>query len=230
MKRVHECAKIDVALAPVALNNTNTTGKYLGASGYGAMLFILTLATMASTTTAILALFEATDAAGSGAQAITNASATITANTLVTKATVALASVGTGDTVTINGITFTKGSTVAASRTFADAAGLVLCIAHATAGVPGVTGTASSTNVILTATDPGAVALTVTSTDVGGTVTVATNEALAFVELNTDMLSAGFTHVAPKVTDTSNSVVAVTVLRGHGRFSPVQKVGASAVV
>jgi hypothetical protein len=191
------------------------------------MLFRLLVTTMAATKTAILAIYEASDAAATGAQAISGATATVTANTNVIKATVDLASLGTADTVTINGVVFTQGTTAVASRTFANAAGLVSCVNSATYGVPGVTASDSSTTVTLVATDPGEKLLTVAGGNVGGTVTVATVEAMVEVEVQASALSEGFTHLAAKVTVTSNSVVAVA---GNVMESNVSSDGVSAVI
>jgi len=88
------------------------------------------------TKTVKLEIFQGTTEAGGSGEAITSLTATITANTKVKKATVALASVGTGDTVTVTSYlggvladtaVFTKGDTSAA-LVFADTAGLTAAI------------------------------------------------------------------------------------------------------
>ena len=78
--------------------------------------------------------------------------------------------------------------------------------------------------------DPGEKVISASA--VGGTITIATTKAQAFVEINTGKIDKknGFDHVAVKVTTTANTVVAATLLRGNERFTPVQKVGASALV
>ncbi|MCK4302837.1 MAG: hypothetical protein KAY24_01210 [Candidatus Eisenbacteria sp.] len=233
MKRLAEMVQFLVAVVCQALNNTNVTGRYINVKNFPRACFHLMGGAMAATKTTIIALYEATDEDGTSAAAISGATATVTANTLVTKATVALASAGAGDLVVINGLTFTQGTTAVATRTFADAAGLVLCVNHAVYGVPGVEALASTTNVLLYPSDPGDdddVALTITSTDVGGTVTVATNECQAFVDLDVSKLSSGFSHVAAKVTTTANGTVSV-VAEGYGlRHRLASQVGASATL
>lgn len=233
VRRISEFAKFCVAVVAQALNNTNVTGRYFAAHGCRRMTFHLIVGAMAATKTAIIALYEAQDAAATGAQAISGATATITANTDVTKATVALAAVANTDVVEINGLEFTKAAaTDATAREFADAAGLVTCVAHATYGVPGITATADGTTVTLVATNPDDETITLDKTENAGTITLATVEAQAFVELDVSLLSTDedMTHVAAKVTTTANTTVAVSLLKSLNRNTPAQKVGASAVV
>lgn len=231
MRRLSEQAKAEMGLIPMALNNTNTTGQYFKVAKYGRILFTLLIAAMAATKTAILALYEATDADGTDAAAITSATCTVTANTLVHEATIALASVANTDVVEINGISFTKAAaTDATAREFADAAGLVTCVNNATYGVEGVTASAADTTVTVKATEPGDYTISLDKTENAGTITLATVKAMCFVDLDACKLSAGFTHVAAKVTTTANTTVAVLAQRYSGRFTPVQKVGASATL
>lgn len=232
MKDMSKREKIDIGLLSQALNNTNATGRYYGMQMYRKALFILNGAAMAATKTTKLEVLQAKDAAGTDSKAVTSAEATITANTLVTEATIALAAAAATDKVTINGITFTMAvATDASAREFADAAGLVTCINHAAYGVAGVTASADGTTVTVKATDPGEKVLTVAGTDVAGTVTVATTRAQAYVEVDVSSLDLanGFEYIAAKVTTTANSVVGVALIRGDGRFEPIQYVGASAV-
>jgi hypothetical protein len=225
--------KFDSGLKPQALNNTNVTGKYFPLAMWYRLIYVLQVAAMAVTKTAKLEILQAKDAAGTDAKAVTGAEATITANVAVTEATIALASAAATDKVVINGITYTMAAaTDATKREFSNAAGLVTCINDGVYGVPGVTATASSTTVTVQATDPGEATVTVEGTNVAGTITVATVEALAFVELSADMLDTnnGFEYVAVKVTTTANTVVAAGLERAEGRFGPEQQVGASKVV
>ena len=86
--------------------------------------------------------------------------------------------------------------------------------------------------VTLISEEPGEVVITIASNPDDGTCVKATVEAQAFVEIDTRQLDKknGFSHVAAKVTTTANSNVAVALLRGNARYTPAQKVGASAVV
>lgn len=231
--RLYKDAKFDIGLVPQALNNSNATGRYFGLAHYREATAILLVGAMAAATTAKVEFLQAKDADGTGSTTISSASATITANTDVTKATVALATVADTDVVTINGINFTKAAaTDATAREFADAAGLVTCVNDATYGVEGVFASAASTTVTLVSEDPGEYVITVAKTENAGTITLATVEAIAYVNLLADNLDAdnSFTHVAAKVTTTANTTVAVQLLRGIPRFQPTQNVGASATL
>lgn len=231
--------KVDIGLVSQALNNTNATGRYYHYAMWRRTLAVLIGGAMAATKTTKIELLQATDAAGTGAKAIAGAEATVTANTKVTVATLTLATVLAGQAVTINGVTFTAhaNTTTAASRQFAidgddtaDAAALAGLINDATYGVDGVTATAAAGVITLTATNPGETTITVT--DAAATITVATTQAIAYVELDVAQLDVdnGFEYVAAKVTTTANTVASVCLLRGEGRFSPDQQVGASATV
>ncbi len=242
--RIHEDVKIDVGLVSQALDNTNATGKYHSLKDYRSALAILSGGAMAATKTTKIELLQAKDAAGTEAKGIPTtadqeATAEITANALVTELTVTLASVLADETITINGLVFTAHATVTtpANREFsisgddtADAAELVTCINDATYGVPGVTASNAGAVITLVSTDPGETVITAASTD--ATFTIATTKAQAFVEVLSTLLDKinGFTHIAVKVTTTATSNVAVVLARGNARFTPDQKVGASAIV
>lgn len=237
MERINETQKIDLALVPQTINNTNVTGRYFSMRDYRAALAVMNVGAAAATKTVKLELFEATDADGTGGQLITGATATITANTAVTKATVALATVLAGHTVTINGVTFTAHSstTTAANREFsiggtdtADGDELESLINDSDYGVPGVTASNASGTLTLTVDDPGSRTLTITASN--ATFTIATTEAVAYVEIDHDAITDGFTHIAAKVTSTANGIVGVTLLRGSPRDTVAQYVGASATV
>lgn len=230
--------KVDVALVSQALNNTNATGRFYHAGLWRRFMAVMVGGAMAATKTTKVEFVQATDASGTGAKAVTGAEASVTANTAVTAATLTCASVVAGNAVTINGLTFTGGAADdLPNRVFAVgadnnacAANLAAAINHATAGVPGVTASANAAVVTLTATEPGET--TITITDAAGTITPATTQAVAYVELDVSRLdmSNGFEYVAAKVTTTANTTAGVVLVRGEGRYSPEQAVGASAVV
>ena len=237
MERMYETAKVDLGVVPQTVNNSNVTGRYYAAKEYRRALAVLQVGALAATKTAKIEVFEATDAAGTSAQLISGATATITANTAVTEMTAALATVLAADTITINGVTFTAHATTttAANREFsisgndtADGDALVTCINDATYGVSGVTASNSSGTVTLKATDPGET--TITASSVGGTITLATTQAEAYVEVDGLGLSATYTHVGCKITSTGNGIVGALLMRGNARGAITQRVGASAVV
>jgi len=240
MKKLANDIKVDSGLISQALNNTNATGPYYGMSHWRMALAVLIVGAMAITKTFKIEFLQAKDAEGDGSKAITGAEATITANTGVSKATVTLATFLAASTVTINDLVFTAHATVTtvASREFsisgsdtADALELVACINDPVYGVPGVLAESALGVVTLTATEPGEKTITVTSSD-GTTGACATLAAIAYVEIDASHLDLAndFTHVAVKVTTTANSNAAADLIRGCGRYSPDQQVGASKIL
>lgn len=231
MQKLCEAVKVDIGLVGQTINASNATGRYYSMANYRKALLVMIIGALAATKTCKVEVLQATDGSGSDSKAVSSKSATVTANTKVIEATVALASAAATDTVTINGITFTMAvATDATAREFADAAGLVTCVNHATYGVSGVTASAASTTVTLKATNAGDAYITVAGGNVAGTVTVATTKAIAFVEVDASDLDTDddFTHIAAKVTSTGNGIDGVVLLRGNGRFNVEQFVGAYA--
>ena len=238
MNKMYEDFKIDVGLPPTSLASANATGAYFSLAEFRRAIGILEIASMVAGGTAKLEIFQATNAAAGSAKLITGATATITANTNVTSLSIALATVLNGQTIIINGLTFTAhtDTTTVANREFsiagddtADGTALALCINDATFGVPGVTATNNVGTLTLVSTDPGAVAITGYSA--AGTVTVATVRAQAYVEVEGLTVESGFTHVATKLTTAAATVICGAVLlRGGNRQAITQAVGASASV
>ena len=235
--KIYEGIKLDIGLKPTSLATTNATGEYFSLADYRKAIAVLQVAAMAAAGTAKLEVYEATNASAGSAALLAGATATIAANTLVSSATLTLATVLNTHTVVINGLTFTghTDTTTLADREFsisgndtADAVALCLCINDPTYGVPGITATPAAAVVTLTSTIPGATVLTLTET--GSTITLATLMAQAYVELDALTLSAGFTHIACKVTTNATIVAGATLLRGGQRVGITQKVGASASV
>jgi len=237
MQRFSELSRMILGLTPQALDNDNVTGPWIPFKHGGYLRAWLIGGAMAAAKTTKIELLQATDAAGSDVKAVKDQgdvamAATITANTLVTEATVDLTAAAATDKVTVNGIVFTMaGATDASKREFADAAGLVTCVNHATYGVPGVSGSANGAVVTLVSDPIGETAITVVGTNVAGTVTVATVSAQAFVEIPAGLLDIhnGFYWVAAKVTSTATTVVGVVLDFYPSRWTPVQAVGAEDV-
>jgi len=243
--RINEDVKLDVGIQAQSLNGA-ATGRYYNMAGYGKALAILTAGAIAATKTAKIELLQASDRDGTDAKGIPTtvgqeATTTITANALVTKATITLSTFLAGGTVTINDLVFTAhaDTTTPASREFsiggndtADAAALASCINDATYGVPGVYASADTGVVTLISLEPGETVITVASDPDDGTCVKATVEAQAFVEIDTRQLDKNndFSHVAAKVTTDAAIVVGAVMVRGNARNTPEQKVGASAVV
>ena len=236
--KLYEGMKIDIGLKPTSLASTNATGEYFSLADYRKAIAVLQVAAMAITKTAKIEVFQATNAAAGSAALLAGATATITANVNAASVTLALATVLNTHTIVINGLTFLAhtDTTVLASRRFcisgddsADGDELASCINDATYGVPGVTAVNVTGTITLTSTVPGAVVITAAQ-GVGATITVATLMAEAYVEVDALTLSAGFTHVACKVTTDATIVAGATLLRGGQKVGITQKVGASASV
>jgi len=209
--------RIAVPMPATSISNSNSTGDYVSVVRARRILAILSCGAMAATKTTKLEFMQAKTAAAGSAEAIETYTATITANTKVKEATVALANVGTGDTVTVttykdnvkvDEVTFTKAGADSGLE-FSNAAGLKAAII---ANVTGVTAADNSTNVTITALDDYTV--TVTSANDGGTITVATTEAVVAVQIDESVVDSadGFLFVAPKVTSTANGSNTVTFI------------------
>lgn len=217
-----------------AIDNTNVTSKYFDIRKSGKFVAIAGALVMAATKTFKIELLQASDSAGTGAKGIPTTAAqaatkTVTANTEVNKATIALVSVANTDVVTVNGIDFTKAaSTDATAREFADAAGLVTCVNHATYGVAGVTASAASTTVTVVAHD--GYTVTVEKTENAGTITLATVEAAAVVEASIEDLDTenDFFYVAAKITTTATTTASFAVVLQGEYYNPVSQVIPSA--
>lgn len=240
MRWLTEDAKVDIGMVGQTISNSNITGRYYDMKDYRRALAVLVDGASADTKVSTIAFMQATDGAGSGpAKAVSGATASITSPALVTKATVALSTVLAADTITINGLVFTAHATVTtkALRQFsisgddtADAVELAACINDATYGVPGLTATASTGTITLIVANGYEGGYTITLAQSSTTFTFAQIEALAFVELDASQmdLAGGFRFIAAKITRTGNGIAAVVLLRYRARYTPAQKVGASA--
>jgi hypothetical protein len=246
--KLSEYLKVQIGIVGQAINNTNVTGAYFDMRQYRKALAVMIGGASAVTTTAKLEWIQASALAGTGAKVVkqsnassgTESSATITVPTAVTKATVALSTVLAGDTITINGVTFTAhaNTTTASKREFAingtdaqDGTALHGLINNATYGVPGIT-SSDATNGTLTLTSTNAGATTITLAQSSTTFTFAATEQLAYSEIDVGDLdhASGFYYVAPKITNTGNGIFSVTVLLAERHVLPAQKVGAGTAI
>lgn len=219
MNKVQEQVKLDVGLKPISLASTSGTGKYYKLADYRNISFVILAAAIAATKTVVAKVVQAVDEAGTSSKDISSATKTITANTNIIEGTIALASVANTDVVTVNGISFTKAAaTAAASREFADAAGLVTCVNDADYGVENVFATVNTTTVTVRSMD-GKADITLGKTENAGTITLATTEALATIEVDQDDLDLAnsFSHAALTVTTNATIIVAATAVRGNSR-------------
>lgn len=235
MHRIYDINKIDLAIEPVSLASTSRTSDYYRANHFRQFGFLFGAAAMAAANTVVAQIVQATDAAGTGSKNVAGATCTITANTLVKSGTLTLATALAGETVVINGITFTAHATTTtvANREFSiagtdtqDAAELVTCINDATYGVPGVTATSNLGVVTLVATSPGDVAITLA----GDTnITAATLAAAAYIEIDNCLLDKnnGFEYAAITLTTNATILVDSWLLREACRYTPTQYLAAS---
>lgn len=226
---ISEKLKIDTALTSQNLAGPATSA-YFPMSKYGKALFVAEIGAMAANATSILQVMQATDAAGGGpAKAVQNLTATITANSGVTEATVVDGGAANGATVTINGIAFKKAAgTDATKREFSNAVGLVTCVNDSAKGVPGVTATNAAGTVTLSVDEPGEGTITLATSDAAN-ITLATVRALGYVECDASFLDIrnGFDHVALQVTNSAGMQTGAVLLRGDARYTPTQFVAAS---
>jgi len=244
MNKISDVNKVDVGIAPGALNGANT-GLYYKLSTHRKALFTANLGVMAAAATSALQVLQASDAAGTGSKVVTPATATITANTNVSVAILTIVTATphvAGETVTVNGLVFTAAAAdVPTSRVYAvgsdgaDSAAALLAKINSTnpdIGVPGVTGVSSvvTTNTLLTLTpdEPGDTVITAVAS--AGTTVVSTGQAVGYVEVDASELDTnnGFDHVAIRVTNSASMGTGITLTRGDSRYSPDQKVAASA--
>jgi hypothetical protein len=224
--KLYDQIQVDMAVLPVSLATTNSTGAYFSLAGFEKVLFEFYAATMAAAATVIGQVYQATSAAGAGSKVITAATSTITANAAAKKVLLtANTIVDETSTVTINGTVFTCEDTTpnaelgefdSGANDTAACVNLAAVINHLLGAT--VLATPSTTTVILTAKDPGANSITVTGAD--STIVVSTLEHQGHIEVDIADLDATFTHVALKLTTSATIVVAGALIRGEGRYSP----------
>jgi hypothetical protein len=231
MNRFYENFKIDTGLKGQALNNTNAIGRYFSMKGHKRALFVLVGGAMAVSKTTKIEVFEAKDAAGTDAQAITDLAAIITANIKATEATLTLASVVATDVVTINGVALTAvadGSEDHDAKIFSVKTTNATCATELAACINSnfsdVVAVAVDAVVTLKAVDPGEAYVTASTPD--STITIATTQALAYAEIDEEDLSTDYAYVAAKVTTTANTVVAAALLREPDYIPPALFVAA----
>lgn len=218
--RLYEGLKVSAPLVATSISNTNVTGVYIPVTRCRRLIAILNNGFAASGKTIKLELLQAKDVSGTDAEAITGANATATANTKVKGCTITLTSAANTDTVTINGVTYTKAAATSGAS-FANSAALVTMLN----AVAGLVATASSEVITLKAKD--GYSLTVEGGSVAGTVTVATTESIVTVEIDEDQITQGFTHVAPKVTSTGAGYATVVFVQ-EMKDLPVSKANLAA--
>ncbi len=248
MRILQEAIKTDAAIEYQALETPapGITSRYFRLDRWCLAMFLVVVDTLALAETVVIEVWEdlintgATGAAIGGAAP--TATATITANTLATVVTVTLATVNVGDTVVINGVTFTA----AAANDFPnlvfdqsnadaqDAADLAGCI-NAAAGQAAllaagaaaymgnglITATVRAGAVVhLTVTEAGEGTITVTSNN-AGRLAIATVQAIALLEVEDSALSPQDSWVAINLVGPATAHASVSLMRGRSRYEPV---------
>lgn len=226
--KLNEKLKVDVGLEPISLATTAGTGDYYSLDGYKRALFYVITAAMAATKTVIVQVMEATSNIGAGAQALTSAVATITANTLATKGLFTPSTIVTTDTCVI--AIYDESGTLVSTQTY---------LAQDTTPVAadgefdtGSTDTTAMTNLAVVANllqgdyiyavqsgatmivhvrEPGKYTMTLTGHTT--TVVASTLEAACYVEVDVMQLTATYTHVAVRATTDDTIIVGGTLLR-----------------
>ena len=235
MRRLMEEWKIDTAVGADNYSITNTTGPYFNMEQFNEAHFTLSVGALAATKKAKIEIYQAKDAAGTDAEIVKdvagdNIVAEVTANEKVQSVTIALAATGALDTVTINGVTYTRDTKSVANKKFTTAADLKECIDE---HQPELKATVATTNVTVEYADTGMGTVTVSREDVGGTITLSTNSAIVLASMMREYMKSndGFTHLAAKITTDGVSKMAVQLYRGNtARYAPIQASGASVMV
>lgn len=239
MHRISDIHKLDVAIAPASINGAST-GFYYSMSKQRKSLFICMIGVMAAARTAAFQVMQATDALGTGAKVVTGATATITANTLAAELILTASSVHVaGQTVTINDLVFTAAAAdvpttreYAVGSSAADSSAALLAKINSEnpdIGIPNVIGVATSATVnTLSADEPGDMAITAVAS--AATTVVATNRAIAYVEVDAAKLDVNddFGFVAIRVTNSHALQTGVSLVRGNSRYTEPQHVAAFA--
>jgi len=245
MNKISDVNKVDVGIAPAALNGANT-GLYFPMTHHRKSLFAQNIGVMAAAATSVMQVLQASDSAGTGSKVVTGKTTTITANTLASQILLAIVTAAggvhvAGDTVTINGLVYEAAAAdVPTSRVYAvgasgaaSAAALLAKInsTDVNIGLPDFTAVsgivAANTILTLTADEPGDNLVTAVAS--AATTVVSTGEAVAFIEVDAAELDVnnGFNHVAIRVTNSAAMGTGIALIRDNSRYSPDQKVADS---
>jgi len=247
-------SKFDVALAPTTVNAA-VTSNYLSMSKYDSVIFIGQGGSMGSTDFISMSLLQGKSSTGSGSVAlgvystINSAPSTQGLATKVSEVVINGSSnaggFSTGDTYTINGITYTCKSTLVTDLTtatfdanryvYTSTGGsttpwlsmqhLAAYINHASYGVPGVMAIVSGSSYMTIYSNDShdhpdtALTISVGSTSTG---TWWISKSVGSVECKSAELatSSGFNYVACQSSANAVTKFCVTAMRGGARFSP----------
>jgi len=227
--KLNEKVKVDVGLDPQSLASGNDTGAYHSMDGYKRALFYFNAAAIAATKTVVAQIMEAKDGIATSAQALTSATATITANTKVTKGLYTANTVVDTNVVTVS--IYDESDTLVSTQAYtcedttpdatageyASGANDAAAMVNLAAVINSLQGTylyavagASPDVVTLNIREPGKYTMTMTTI---ATLIASTLEAAGYVEVDAIQLSSTYTHVALKLTTDATIVVGGTLVR-----------------
>lgn len=228
MERLYDIGKLDPILSSQSVASTTVTGEYHSVANYRTIAIIVSTGVMATGNTVTLQLTQAKDHDGLDVKNITGVVGAINANTGVEGCTITLSGTTAGETVVINGLTFTAHATTTtvSNREFSiagsdttDATNLVTCLTDPDYGLIDINVDRTANVITLEPVDESGVTLTV----VGDTnITVATILASGYCEISTDLLDGinGFTHVGISVTTNATIVIGGFCARLRARYTP----------
>lgn len=234
MERLYDSGKLDVILPSQSIASTTVTGEYLDVSNYRSIAIQANVGAMAVGNTVSMKLTEAKDREGTDVKDVPGVAGTITANVGVNEASITLATTGAGETLVVNGLTFTAHltTTTVANREFSlagsdsdDAAQLAICLNDPVYGVPSANADVASNVITLSAHEDEGATLTL----VGDThITVATLIAVGYCEMSTDLLDTenGFSWVGISATTNATIPVGLISARLRARYTPLQNFAA----
>jgi len=228
-----ERARYVLALVPqpVALAPAGVLGWFVRMGVSAKVIFLVIIENLADGEAAVCTVVEATSAAGAGAANIVTATATATAGTGASRMQLTMNAPIVGSTVTITAGGAAHLFTAQAAQNlplhqFNQAAGdnatatsLAACVNSALYGVPGVTAVAIGPTVILTVNETGAFTITcAVSTPL--TIIPVALESVVLLEVDGTALTAGFTHVAVRVSGPVTAFTEAIAMQGDLRYVP----------
>jgi len=248
MHDIAESTKVDCAVYP-QVGATSLTGEWFRMTTFAKALFVAQVWGQHDGDDVTLAVYEATDATGSGESQL-GATITMAQGVNITMCTATMASVSVDDTIIITPSTFTgqgaltagtaltftaKAAESLANRQFnqastdtACATSLAACINDATYGIPGVLATANAAVVTLTMDEPGDGTFTIVESH---TTRIAVEDYIqqAHFEVAVQDMDRdnNFTHVGARFASIETDVrTTCQIIRAIAGYQPVGQVSA----
>lgn len=230
MKRLIEKAKVDAGIKPQSASSA-VTGEYYNMDKFREVLVTVTIGgTLADAGTVDLELLQAEDGDGTNSKALNDVDGSAIKNTItsvddVNEAQIVVDTAATGDSVDINGVTFTSASSEDKSANEFDGSGTTANEATSLKDVINdefdtLQATVSSSTVTITSAEPGETTITVEN--VASNFTANTTIAVAYVDAKGALLDTAndFNHIAAKVTPSASCNISAEVIRYNARYKP----------